>query len=85
MPVVTITFEDRTETLVCEKGKTIKAVLNSAGFYVDAPKAKPNSTEVSDCVCGFLLLNKHYYSYNLIVRDGVCGEVRSIKAKKSYI
>ncbi|MBR4941520.1 MAG: DUF4445 domain-containing protein [Clostridia bacterium] len=37
MPVVTITFEDRTETLVCEKGKTIKAVLNSAGIYVDAP------------------------------------------------
>ena len=44
--------------------------------------AKPNSTEVSDCVCGFLLLNKHYYTYNSIVRDGVCGEVRSIKEKK---
>ena len=57
----------------------------TVGFYVAEPKAKPNSTEVSDCACALLLLNKHYYSYNSIVRDGVCGEVRSIKAKKSYI
>ena len=37
MPVVTVLLNNRTETLACEPGVTLKELLTAHGIYVDAP------------------------------------------------